>query len=37
MNSLREAFEAVADYREWHHYEMAELLTFLCLAIVLGQ
>jgi hypothetical protein len=36
MDSLREAFEAVPEYREWHKYDLAGLLTFVCLAIMCG-
>jgi hypothetical protein len=36
MNSLREAFEAVEDYRQWHKYDLAGILTFLCLAMMCG-
>ncbi|SRR5581483_2948351 len=36
MNSLREAFEAVEEYRRWHKYDLAGLLTFLCLAMMCG-
>lgn len=36
MNSLREAFEAVPEYRRWHTYDLAGLLTFVCLAMMCG-
>jgi len=36
MNSLREAFEAVPEFRQWHHYELAGILTFVCLAMMCG-
>jgi hypothetical protein len=36
MNSLREAFEAVPEFRQWHQYELAGILTFVCLAMMCG-
>jgi DDE_Tnp_1-associated len=36
MNSLREAFEAVPEYRQWHSYDLAGILSFLCLAMLCG-
>lgn len=36
MDSLRAAFEAVPEYRQWHHYDLAGILTFLCLGMMCG-
>lgn len=36
MESLRQAFEQVPEYREWHKHDLPSLLTLLCMAMMCG-
>ena len=36
MESLRQAFEQVPEFRQWHKYDLPALLTFLSLAMMCG-
>lgn len=36
MESLRQAFEQVPEFRQWHKYDLPGLLTFLSLAMLCG-
>lgn len=36
MESLRQAFEKVPEFRQWHKYDLPGLLTFLSLAMMCG-